>query len=436
VPLFGRRLRVRPLALLASTVFATALFSIQSPTEPVRAEQPGEVRALWVDSFHDGIKTQAQVDRLLADARRANVNTLLVQVRRRGDLFYLGGPEPVASDMAAGFDALKAVLAAAHNGSPRLEVQAWLSVYPIWSSQTPPASPNHPLNRFGPSVLGTDHWLMQRDDGETWTGEGYWLDPGNPGVTPYLIDLISDLTRRYELDGVHLDRLRYYKDDGLQRRWGYNPRSVLGFDLENGRFNQPDQDDPLWAQYRRDRVTDFLRQLRPALLAIRPKLAISAAVVPWGDGPRTDLDWQRSAAYGYVFQDWRAWLEEGLLDQAFAMNYMRESTTDQVAWLDRWLAWERGHGYGRQVIAGLGVYLNSPADSIHQVRRALATAPDGTRLAGVALYSYATPDASRANADPADDSPEGYVWDLLTRPLADNEFNPPFAAAVAAPPRP
>jgi uncharacterized lipoprotein YddW (UPF0748 family) len=409
---------------------------VPSPAGVAQAQAAGEVRALWVDAFHDGIKTQSQVDRMVGDARRTNVNTLLVQVRRRGDLLYSGGPEPTASDMAPGFDALKAVLDAAHNGSPRLDVQAWVVVYPIWSSQTPPASVNHPLNRFGPKALGTDHWLMQREDGETDTGEGYWLDPGNPGVTPYLVDLITDLTRRYDIDGVHLDRLRYSEDVSLQRRWGYNPRSVLDFNVANGRANQPDQNDPLWSQYRRDRITEFLRTLRPELKAIRPTLALSAAVIPWGDAPRNDAEWQRTSAYAYVFQDWRGWLEEGLLDQAYAMNYLRESSTDQAAWLDRWLAWERSHSYGRQVIAGLGVYLNSPIDSVRQVRRALAPAPDGTRLAGVALYSYAVPDASRANADPADDSPAGQVWDLLARPLAENESNPPFASPVAVPPRP
>ncbi|MBA2448866.1 MAG: glycoside hydrolase family 10 protein, partial [Chloroflexi bacterium] len=49
---------------------------------------PPELRALWVDAYHDGFKTPEQADRLLADARRANVNTLLVQVRRRGDAYH------------------------------------------------------------------------------------------------------------------------------------------------------------------------------------------------------------------------------------------------------------------------------------------------------------------------------------------------------------
>src|SRR5204863_8889389 len=114
----------------------------------------------------------------------------------------------------------------------------------------------------------------------------------------------------------------------------------------------------------------------------------------------SEADWQATSAYSYVFQDWRSWLELGLLDQAFPMNYNRESSPPQGAWLDRWLTWERGHTYGRQVIPGLGIYLNEPADSVRQIKRALSAASDGSRLGGVALYSYATPDTSRANTDP------------------------------------
>lgn len=406
------------------------------------AASQGEVRALWVDAFHDGIKSPAQVARLVADARRANINTLLVQVRKRGDLYYLGGPEPRATDQPTGYDALRTLLDAARSGSPRLEVHAWLPAYVIWSNRdTPPSDPSHPFNRHGPDASGEENWLMLRDDGESWTSEGYWFDPGHPAVADYLVELATDLVRRYDLDGLHLDRIRYHQGDNVgggvwDRRWGYNPASVIRFDVENGRIGQPDPNDPLWIQYRRDRVTNLLRRLRESTLAARPTLKISAALIPWGKGPRSDADWASSPAYNYVFQDWRSWLEQGLLDQAYVMNYNREAMPDQAAWLDQWLAWQRTHTYGRQLIAGLGIYLNSPPDSIRQVRRALAPGPDGLRLAGVALYSYATPDISRLNADPADDSPAGFMWDVLTSPSPENDYSPPFAEPAAVPPMP
>lgn len=433
----GRALRWLPvllaLVLLGSGPLATP------PTPVAAAAQPrAEVRALWVDAFHDGIKSPAQVEKLVATARRANVNTLLVQVRKRGDLYYSGGPEPLADDVAPGFDPLRALLEAAHGGSPRLEVHAWLAVYPIWSKRTePPTSPNHPFHLHGPGATGDANWLMQRDDGDSWTGESYWLDPGHPAVNGYLLDLMADLIKRYDIDGLHLDRLRYHQGDSVggsyDRRWGYNPASVIRFDLEQGRVGQPAPGDPAWAQYRRDRVTELLRRTRELKQTLRPDLKLSAALVPWGPGPQRDADWFETAAYSAVFQDWRAWLEAGLLDQAYMMNYYRESSQLQVGWLERWLAWQRSKSYGRQVVAGLGAYLNTPEATLQQARRALAPGPDGSRLAGLAFYSYAVPDASRENGDPADDSPDGLLWDLLSRPQPENGQQPLFEAPVPVP---
>jgi uncharacterized lipoprotein YddW (UPF0748 family) len=182
-------------AILLSALLGASPVAV--PISPAAANSEAEVRALWVDAFHDGLKTPNQVERLVADARRANVNTLLVQVRRRGDVVYLGSREPLVSDHTPGFDGLKSLLQAAHTGSPRLEVQAWLTVYPVWSSRdTPPADASHPYVRHGTGASGEDNWLMLRDDGESWTGEGYWFDPGHPAASAYLVDLAANDVRR------------------------------------------------------------------------------------------------------------------------------------------------------------------------------------------------------------------------------------------------
>jgi uncharacterized lipoprotein YddW (UPF0748 family) len=428
------RTRTHAALLAAATLLA---LSALLPSRAA-AQAPDEVRALWVDAYHDGIKNQAQVDKLVADARRANVNTLIVQVRRRGDSYYLGGPEPVASDLTPGFDGLRALLDAARRSESRLEVHASIPVYPIWSSRTvPPTDPSHVLLRHGANAPGDENWLMLRDDGESWADDSYWLDPGHPAVAAYTLDLISDLVRRYDVDGLQFDRIRYYQGDSVNgtwdRRWGYNPTSVARFNQQYGRSGRPDPGDVLWMQFRRDQVTDLLRRSRESALAIRPGLKIGAAVIPWGDGPRSNADWVYKPAFASAFQDWRSWLEEGLLDQAYVMNYNREANPTQVAWFDHWLAWERANTFGRQVIPMLGVYLNTPAETIRQVQRARASNPDGSTLAGVALYSYATPDLSRADADPANDSPDGLLWDLLARPAPDNAFAPPFAEPAPVP---
>ena len=69
------------------------------------AAQP-QLRAFWVDAFHPGIKSPAETDQLIRDAQRAGANTLIVQIRRRGDSYYRDSLEPIATDMQAGYDAL------------------------------------------------------------------------------------------------------------------------------------------------------------------------------------------------------------------------------------------------------------------------------------------------------------------------------------------
>jgi len=73
---------------------------------------PPQYRALWVDALHDGIKSPAQVEKLVADAHRANINALIVQVRKGGDAYFNHANEPRALDIVGsrGFDPLAYVI--------------------------------------------------------------------------------------------------------------------------------------------------------------------------------------------------------------------------------------------------------------------------------------------------------------------------------------
>ena len=176
-----------------------------------------------------------------------------------------------------------------------------------------------------------------------------------------------------------------------------------------------------------------MRGIYLGALAIKPNVKLSAAVIPWGDGPRTDAEWQRSAGYSSVFQDWRSWLEEGIVDQIMPMNYFRESA-GQGAYYDHWLSWQRDHAYGRQVIPAVALYLNEPADSIAQIKRALAPNPAGASAAGVALYSYAATRPSAAGDDTVTTRAQSAeVWAALTEPGPLNGGQPPFSARTIPP---
>ena len=72
-----------------------------------------------------------------------------------------------------------------------------------------------------------------------------------------------------------------------------------------------------------------------------------------------------------MFQDWPAWLGEGILDIAIPMNYDREAEGQQKIWFDNWIEWEKNHRSGRHLVIGLGAFLNAVEDTVAQVRRAL-----------------------------------------------------------------
>ncbi len=371
------------LRLLVALVLA--LTTLPGPASAQSDLDPPELRAVWVDAFHDGFKTPEQVDRLVAWARSANLNALFVQVRRRGDAYYLKSLEPRTQDpdFAPNFDALQYLIDKAHQGPQPLQVHAWLATLPIWHERdTPPRAANHPFNVH-------PDWLMSRDDGETWAGVGqqgiYYLDPGNPDAARYTVDVYLNLIRNYAVDGIHLDQVRYY--EGQPLRWGYNAASVRRFNERFGRDvdSQPAPRDPDWVRWRRDQVTQLVRHIYQEAHALKPNIAVTAAVVTWGKGPATAEDWETQAPYASVLQDWRSWLQEGIVDYLLPMDYYRESG-EQAGWFDTWTGWQARYPGKRAVALGLGAYLNLTDGSLAQLTRARALG-----ALGVALYSYAVP---------------------------------------------
>jgi hypothetical protein len=116
---------------------------------------------------------------------------------------------------------------------------------------------------------------------------------------------------------------------------------------------------------------------------------VSIAAITWGGiGSYTPDDWPNSAAYSKVFQDWRAWLEEGIIDFAVPMQYFDEGKQRTRDWYTGWVNWDRANMGRRAIVAGLGSWLNSPEQNIAQAQRALEPGMQGRFLSGVAFYAY------------------------------------------------
>jgi uncharacterized lipoprotein YddW (UPF0748 family) len=326
---------------------------------------PPQYRGLWADAFHDGFKSQGQAERLLQDAQRANVNALFIQVRKAGDAYYNDSFEPRAGDIQgpARFDPLAFLIKRAHSANPRLEVHAWVNVFYVGRSSA--------VWQRNPD------WVNRTSDGTP----GPYLDPGSPGAQAYTREVFLHLATAYDIDGLHLDFVRYPEGGN----WGYSASALAAYGQ-----GSPDPADPAWSQWRRDQVTAFVRGLDKDLVAAKPHLKLSAALIPWGAGPADAAGFAASRAYSEVFQDWRGWLETGIIDLAVVMNYDTAWSGLGSKWFDQWTEFEKDHQYGRRVLIGVGAYFNYPEDTLDQIRRALAPSARGNYAAGVAIYSYAS----------------------------------------------
>lgn len=357
------------------------LFGNFAPASGIAHAAAPQFRALWVDAFNSGIKSEAQVNQLVADARRGGFNALVVQVRRRGDAYYVSGIEPRSQDAAlapAPFDPLGTLLNAAH--AQGIEVHAWIATLSIWKDTLgQPVDPNHVYWQHGPGVAGSDNWVSLGINGETTSGGDTWLDPGHPAVTAYTAAVTHDLLARYPaLDGLHLDLVRYPGPI-----FGYNPVSVARFNEQLGRSGTPDPSDPAWGQWRRDQVTNLVRRIYLDAAQVAPHARVSAAVIAIGKAPTQIGGWEASDPYSVRLQDWRYWLAEGILDTAMVMNYDREADAAQRSWYRAWVDWETQQAASRSLVVGYGAWLNSVAENNTQISYAF-----NAGASGVASYAY------------------------------------------------
>ncbi|MCC7417206.1 MAG: family 10 glycosylhydrolase [Acidobacteria bacterium] len=384
-----RRLPGPARSIVFAAAMAVALF------KPAGAAS-AEVRALWV--VRTALTSPAAVEAMVGSAAASGFNTLVVQVRGRGDAYYAGGDEPRAPALdpaAADFDPLAMTIARAHQAG--LRVHAWMNVNLIASAAMLPASRDHVIYQHPewlmvPRVLASDLWAMEPrrpEYLERLAGyvrsrpeaiEGLYLSPIAEGSVEYTLGVVRDIVRRYAVDGVHLDYVRYPSDE-----FDYSREALLAFrrdlaidlsraDLRNhdARLAQspaayaeafPER----WRGFRMSRLSDLVARLRATIKAARPGAIVSAAVVP------DSVDAAR-----HRLQNWRDWLTRGLLDVVCPMAYTTDAGlfTTQIA-----AARELAGAHG--LWAGIGAYRMPSAQIVEAVRNARRQRADG-----VILFSY------------------------------------------------
>ncbi len=363
---------IRSAWLLAALVILCALVSSSSWGE---TKMP-EIRGIWVARW-DIASPQACSD-LVRLAKEHDFNTLVVQVRGRGDALYNSSYEP-RSELLVGqsedFDPLAQIVKEGHAAG--LQVHAWINANYTWASATPPVSPEHIVNKH-------PDWLMRTADNEVnMTGgddvEGAYTCPSNELFREFLKNIYLDVVTKYPVDGVHFDFIRY-----PSTRFCYCDRCLSKFEAAINAKLSPEQRFTIsnlpgrtvytrefpqaWDDFRRAQITKIVYMVSDAVKKAKPGVEVSAAVFS-----------NSHDAYHHRFQDWKRWLKDGKIDVLYPMAYATDTKT-----FAEHIADAVSSCNGVPICAGIGSWQITAESTVEKIVKARELG-----AAGFCLFSWA-----------------------------------------------
>ena len=352
------------LSFLLPLLFVVYLPFVAAPEPP--PEPLVELRGLWISRFDwtefGQPANQAKIDEIVNNAAEAGFNVLFFQVRGTADAYYDSPLEPWAVRVSGQnlgqpptpyWDPLDYLVEQAH--ARGLQVHAYLNVYPVWTGcavlPDPAAQPQHFYYRLRDHHGQTGNKL----NGMQWNTAGQQLclpyqyaTPASTFVDDHLVAVATDLVTRYNIDGLHLDHIRYGNPDT-----SCDPVSAARFGADC--FSQPG-----YADWQRVQVNGTVSKIYTAVKPLNSSLWVSAAVWPIHI-ERPEWGWGQWARQGYrdYYQDSKAWLAGDYIDAIAPMIYPAAfNCPDNSFWsLDKFetlVADFEADNNGRFVIPGIG----------------------------------------------------------------------------------
>lgn len=326
---FSNRFLLLFFALSTATMLCAKSFSFFKPNGLNGWKLPKrEVRAVWLTTIggldwpHSYAQNELMAGRqkqelrdILDKLQRAGINTVLFQARVRGTVVYPSQLEPWDGCLSGvpgrspGYDPLAFAIDECHKRG--MELHAWVVTIPVGK-----------WNALGCKTLRNKYPHLIKRIGE----EGY-MDPENTATATYLANFCKEITDRYDVDGIHLDYIRY------PETWKIN----IAHDAA------------------RRNITAIVRAIGEKVKASKPWIKYSCSPI----GKFSDLSRFASNgwnAYAKVCQDAQGWLRDGLMDALFPMMYFQGNHFFPFA-----IDWAE-QSYGRMLVPGLGIYFMSPSE--------------------------------------------------------------------------
>jgi len=294
-----------------------------------------EFRATWVITWEhisagSSIEqNKARVREILDNHKNANMTSVLFQARQGGTAYYNSSYEPwgsYAGGSDPGYDPLAYAVEEAHKRG--LELHAWFNVFNVSSTLPGTISDQNP------------DWICRDENGNPMTSYRA-ASPGLAAVRDYTVEVAMEIVRNYDIDGFHLDYIRWNEFDTNDMISPMSPEEQIA--LLDGDFSEEknnklsktnstnrfiyDVEHPYsggipsgfgsWDDWRRWSVTEFVKTLHDSIQSVKPWVRLSpAALGKYKDGGTGGWN-----GYYVVFQDAALWFNEGYVDQLTPMHY-------------------------------------------------------------------------------------------------------------------
>lgn len=290
-----------------------------------------EMRGIWIatvnnidwpsapDLSFDSLKTEANI--ILDRVKSLGLNTIFLQVRPSSDAIYPSELEPLSSYLTTTYnnkcvdnDLLEFWITEAHKRG--LELHAWINPFRV----TPKADFNCAANHIS---CTHPEWTI------TYAGKQY-LNPGIPEARQYIIDVINDITSRYDIDGIHIDDYFY-------------PYPVSGEPdfADASTFNLYRNDTISLADWRRENINKFIEQAHSTIKNIKPWIAFGVSPFGVWRNIRDDNRGSNTRAgitnYDILYADVIKWINNDWIDYVVPQIYWEAG--NKVADFDELTKW-------------------------------------------------------------------------------------------------
>ena len=302
--------------LVSCLIFLAAANAIAAePPEPLR-----EFRAAWVASVWNidwpsspnvSAKAQrAELTQILDMAAELKMNAIILQVRPESDALYASEIEPWSYWLTAkqgrppgdGVDPLKLAVQQAHERG--IELHAWFNPFRAVANKSVARAANH-VSKAHPD------WILPG------TG-GTWLNPALAEVQDRAIAVMTDVAKRYDVDGIHIDDYFYpypKKVDGKNIPQFNDSKSYAAYREDGGKLEAVD--------WRKDHVNRFVQRLNTGIKKTKPQLKFGISPFGiWKPGHPSTIEAGIDPPIDMA-ADSREWLRQGWVDYLSPQLYWR-----------------------------------------------------------------------------------------------------------------